>query len=662
MEKLLFTKKVDKSLLKAGLTIPKSSWDDIQHAVGVKLARGQKATVVIAIGNDVYNATLTHVDMKAADRDVFQIRYSEGSSICTAIKDHYVSLEKAISEKAYIEVWAKEKETLEFRYFPESDMVDDVVSVKDAFFDYLGAPDSLYGYQKSYKLVFYRCFFQEAMYEESIRVDRLTKLFRQFYIDRKRAGLTTEFDGADSFVINPEKGSVDDFTALIMRNPFNAIKKKGFFKKEKVGNYDYFMIQPELFVELNDDDLERIRETVYKKLECYYSKLISLKPETKPAEKNTEEPIGLRTALSRFADDYSAEKKKPMAGNALADFIRHGLPAAFYHTGIVTEEGYKVSGSAGVGAWSSIPWLCVFDRKITESATKGVYIVYLLSKDTNRLYLTLNQGCTDIRKTHNRRETVQVMQTEAEKIRKTVDARGFTASDEIDLGENLNELGILYQKGTIFFKEYQKGQFPSEEELLSDFSNMVQIYSEYANPKPVQPVNAPSDEKAWLLTWNPQNWNWNDYAAGLEASRFDESYQVTWSCSNSHVQPGDRMYLMILGKNGVRGIIAAGKAISKVFEVPHWDYKKSLKGQKTNSVKVSFEKIFDFRADHILKIEDLQSAFPDQKWNPQGSGIEIRSQYVDGLKEMWTNIVHQNDGGDIEGFKDILQNYINGQE
>ena len=63
-----------------------------------------------------------------------------------------------------------------------------------------------------------------------------------------------------------------------------------------------------------------------------------------------------------------------------------------------------------------------------------------------------------------------------------------------------------------------------------------------------------------------------------------------------------------------------------------------------------------------ITIVNLQSAFPDQKWNPQGSGIETRSQYVDGLKEMWTNIVHQNDGGDIEGFKEILQNYINGQE
>lgn len=551
MSKLLFQKKVDKSLLKAGLTIPTGSCADIQLAIGVSLARGQKTTVDIVVGDRTYNATLTHVDMKAANRDVFQIRYSEGSPICKAIKQRYSEFEKAARETAFIEVCALDNKQLEFKCFPLTSAALDAPSVKEAFFDYLGAPDSLYGYQKSYKLVFYRCYFQEAMYEERIRVDRLTKLFRQYYIDRKRAGAITETEGSDACVISPEKGSVDEFCSLILRNPFNAIQKKGFFKKERVGNVDYFVIQPELFVELTDTDLEQVRDTIYRKLECYYSKLTGVSPSTLREEKSHEKNVGIFSALSRFIDDYETEKKKPMAGNALADFVRHGLPVAFYNTGIVSEENYRITGSVGVGNWSSVPWLCVFDKKITESATKGVYIVYLLSKDTNRLYLTLNQGCTEIRKKHNRKETIQIMQKESQRIRRHVDGRGFVASDEINLGPDLNELGVLYQKGTIFFKEYHKGELPAEEELIADFRKMVEIYSEYANPKPaVKPAETKkaSGEKAWLLTWNPQNWNWNDYAAGLEKSRFNEHHEVTWSCSNSRVQPGDRMFLMILGQ------------------------------------------------------------------------------------------------------------------
>lgn len=38
--------------------------------------------------------------------------------------------------------------------------------------------------------------------------------------------------------------------------------------------------------------------------------------------------------------------------------------------------------------------VAVFDKRITTSAQKGVYIVYLLNKDTKELFLTLNQGAT----------------------------------------------------------------------------------------------------------------------------------------------------------------------------------------------------------------------------------------------------------------------------
>ena len=56
-------------------------------------------------------------------------------------------------------------------------------------------------------------------------------------------------------------------------------------------------------------------------------------------------------------------------------------------------DDYLVEGSVGKGLTSHVPWIAVFYKKITTSAEKGVYIVYLLSKDGKRLYLTFNQGC-----------------------------------------------------------------------------------------------------------------------------------------------------------------------------------------------------------------------------------------------------------------------------
>lgn len=480
MNRLFFTKKVDKSLLCAGLTVPVKNCKELSEYLGVDLKRGEKADIKIHIDGIEYHAEYRHTNMQVVDRECFQIRYSEKSAICNRLIELYSSADNAAGINAYIEIWSHAKGAFEFKCFPEKKQQ---YSISDAFFDYLGTEDSLYGYQKSYKLVFYKCYFQESMYEANIPVEYLTKQFRQFYIDRKRSGQITEFDGADDLVLMPDKGSIEDYRELILRNPFNAIRKKQFFIKGMIDGKEYFSINEELYAELNDEALEKIRSLVYKKLDLYYSKSFS---------KEVDEKVEVKSKVSKQKNDIESGSKK----------------------------GKTISNT---------------EKKSQEMKRNRV--------------------------------------------------------------------------------------------------------------APVKDEKTSLGKKAWLLTWNPQNWNWDDYAAGIEASRMDEKYQVTWSCANTHIVPGDSMYLMLLGKTGPRGIIAAGKAISKVFEVRHWDYQKALKGIKTNSVTVSFEKIFDFRTDQVLRIERLQSLFPEQKWNPQGSGIEIRDEYVNELSIQCEKVVEENENG-----------------
>lgn len=102
-----------------------------------------------------------------------------------------------------------------------------------------------------------------------------------------------------------------------------------------------------------------------------------------------------------------------------------------------------------------IPWICIFDRKITTSAVKGVYVVYLLSKDGKTLYLALNQGCTEIRNTHSKAETIKIMRKNAAAIVSKINSRGFSTDENVDLGSGLTELGELYQKCIIFHKAYK---------------------------------------------------------------------------------------------------------------------------------------------------------------------------------------------------------------
>lgn len=187
----------------------------------------------------------------------------------------------------------------------------------------------------------------------------------------------------------------------------------------------------------------------------------------------------MREIIEKILNEYVESKKEPFTGHSMGEYFRNTVPRLMYDTGIINSKDYLVKGSVGQGNWAMVPWICIFNRKITTSATKGVYIVYLLEKNGKSLYLTLNQGCTEIRRTHNKRETIQIMRNNAASLISKIDSRGFLSDDNISLGDGLTELAELYQKGTIFYKEYKKDEVPKEEELGRDLKNMIDIYQEY---------------------------------------------------------------------------------------------------------------------------------------------------------------------------------------
>ena len=193
----------------------------------------------------------------------------------------------------------------------------------------------------------------------------------------------------------------------------------------------------------------------------------------------------MKAIIDKILNEYVAAKRQTFAGHPMGSFFRNEIPSYIYRTGIVDSRTHLITGSVGQGNWATVPWVCIFDRKITTTATKGVYIVYLLAKDGKTLYLTFNQGCTDIRNSHSKADTIKIMRQKAADIASRINARGFASDERIDLGSGLTELAELYQKGTVFYKAYHQGQVPSDEELKNDLKNMMDIYNEYANaPKP----------------------------------------------------------------------------------------------------------------------------------------------------------------------------------
>ncbi|MGB6970291.1 MAG: DUF3578 domain-containing protein, partial [Methyloceanibacter sp.] len=47
--------------------------------------------------------------------------------------------------------------------------------------------------------------------------------------------------------------------------------------------------------------------------------------------------------------------------------------------------------------WAHVPWVGLFDPAITDGAQHGFYIVYLFSADMKRVYLSMNQGTTEVK-------------------------------------------------------------------------------------------------------------------------------------------------------------------------------------------------------------------------------------------------------------------------
>lgn len=195
-----------------------------------------------------------------------------------------------------------------------------------------------------------------------------------------------------------------------------------------------------------------------------------------------EKDVSLTAVFGKVLAEFVPLKtrQEPIKGHPMYFYFQDEIPHLLLRTGLVDAQRYHTAASAGKGMWSAVPWIGIFDRQITTSAQRGVYIVYLFSADGESLYLTLNQGCTDLTREYGGREANRRMKENTARIRAALDARGFAADDGAVLGDHLPPLAQGYQNGVIFYKHYDKSALPPEDSLRQDLADMLRIYQEYA--------------------------------------------------------------------------------------------------------------------------------------------------------------------------------------
>jgi len=139
---------------------------------------------------------------------------------------------------------------------------------------------------------------------------------------------------------------------------------------------------------------------------------------------------------------------------------------------------------------------------------------------------------------------------------------------------------------------------------------------------------------AYLITHNPDRWTWPDFENVLSKVQSGTPIEEPWTFANKNAVIGDRVFLMMVGKNK-RGIYAAGNIISEKYEAPHFISARAEQGDTAPRVKILFDWIINPNNDKILSQEFLTKRFPEQNWSSRQSGDYINKNILYDLEIEW---------------------------
>ncbi len=201
----------------------------------------------------------------------------------------------------------------------------------------------------------------------------------------------------------------------------------------------------------------------------------------------------LSDMLSRIAIEYAYERAKPFTDSQFGHFVRRDLAIEARKIISFWPFDIKVKASVGAGNWAAVPWLAFFDPLVTESATKGFYVAYLVNAQTNSVSLSLNQGTTEVYNEYGQSRGREVLCRCAvditDRVPENASQFGITP---IDLGSE-DALPKGYEAGHSFGVTYEI-QDLGEERIISDLQTMLFAYEALVNRGGTVPADIMQEE------------------------------------------------------------------------------------------------------------------------------------------------------------------------
>ena len=201
--------------------------------------------------------------------------------------------------------------------------------------------------------------------------------------------------------------------------------------------------------------------------------------------------MNIRNLISEIAQewpDYKALVKVEQAKRAY-DLVVNKFPEQL--ASIAENKDYLLfRGSTGQGNITAAPWIATFDKRITDVATSGYYVVYLFSIDLKRLYLEFGFGTTQF-KNHFKKKTERYkkIRTAAKELQERHEKKllpifkqalhGYTSREPIDLAAtSRDDLHEAYEQSSIYSVEYLISSLPAENQLVNDYNAFLNLYRE----------------------------------------------------------------------------------------------------------------------------------------------------------------------------------------
>lgn len=182
--------------------------------------------------------------------------------------------------------------------------------------------------------------------------------------------------------------------------------------------------------------------------------------------------------MKRVLSTYQQAKNEEFKRHPLLQLICHEIKDTLFKVAELDPNLYHVAGSVGKGRWAEIPWVSIFIKNLTTSATRGYYIVYLFSADGSGVYVSLNQGWTYFKEKYGTKIARAKIQKTASIIREKLNTipQNMNLSN-IDLkGEG--DLARGYELGHVCGRFYDVSNFPSSEDIISDLQALLVTYKE----------------------------------------------------------------------------------------------------------------------------------------------------------------------------------------